>query len=87
MIGVRIDIEKKEYITIVKERKATNVSVVKDVFSKRKMQTGQPNIDIWDNTCIVIYIWEEPGKNDPIGVIGDTYNDFALFTQWARDSS
>jgi len=46
LIGVRIDIEKKEYITIVKERKATNVSVVKDVFSKRKMQTGQPNTDI-----------------------------------------
>jgi len=46
---VRIDVEKKEYITIVEKGKITNVSVVKYVFTKRKTQTREPNIDIRDD--------------------------------------
>jgi len=76
---VRIDVEKKEYITIVEKGKITNVSVVKYVFTKRKTQTREPNIDIRDNMWIVVLACGGPVKGSPIKIVGDSNNNFALF--------
>ena len=40
-------VDYKENITIIKERKTTNVSIIKNVLSKRKIYISELNIDVY----------------------------------------
>ena len=59
MITIRINVDYKENVTIIKEEKATNVFMIKNVFSQRKMHMKEVCINIWNNTrMIIIVIWK-----------------------------
>ena len=63
---IRVNIDYKENIATVEKRKATNVLMIKDVLSQRETHINKSNINIRDNSLVIIIINSRPRKSKSV---------------------
>jgi len=80
LVQIRINVKKKENFSIIEKEATTNVSMIENIFSKRKLQTSQTDIDEQNNMRVIIVIRRVSGKSDPIWMIWSSYDYFTFLT-------
>jgi len=73
MRGIRIDIHDPKNVVIVKKWNKKNIPVVNNVFLKQKTKRRKSDVNINNNSWIIVcQVWFSC-KCKPIGMISDTH--------------
>jgi len=55
--------------------------VIKDVFSQRESYIDKSNVDVGDNSWMVVIVIKRPRKGKPVQMIRSTYNSVSFFVR------
>ena len=72
---------------IISKRNNVNVTMIKNVFTKKKTKRFETNINIGNDSWRVVTVCRKSCKYNPIGVVTSTHKRFALAIRRARDFS
>jgi len=69
MMFIRINVNHEENRTVVEKQKATNIFVIKNVFSQEELHIEKAYINVQNNLQMIIIVNRSSEESDPIGMI------------------
>jgi len=63
---------------IVRKRNDINITMIKKVSAKKKVDRIEMDVDIGDNSWKITIVQRMPSKRDPVGVVTSTHEGFAI---------
>jgi len=87
MRRIRINVQNIVTNVINSKRNDVNITMIKNVFTKKKTKRFEMNIDIGNDSWRVVTVCRKSCKHNPIGVVTSTHKRFALAIQRAQGFS
>ena len=87
MSVIRINIEQKVNVSIIRERKTWNVPMIEKVFIQIEMKIWKANINIWDYTRMIFIVRSRPRESELIWVIRNFNWFVAIYIGWTGNGT
>jgi len=70
---------------VVRKRNEIDISVIKNIFAKKKSKRRKTNVNVSNNPWKIITFGRRSGKSDPVGMMAGTHIRFTVTIRRAWD--